>query len=40
MDRCPLNTGEQKDMQEFFTDIITKLEETSMVSNFVLILIK
>ncbi|KAK3803788.1 hypothetical protein RRG08_026023 [Elysia crispata] len=30
MDRCPLNTGEQKDMQEFFTDIITKLEETSM----------
>ncbi|XP_012941309.1 ubiquitin carboxyl-terminal hydrolase 34 [Aplysia californica] len=29
MDRCPLNTGEQKDMQEFFTDIITKLEETS-----------
>ena len=29
MDRCPLNTGEQKDMQEFFTDIITKLEEVS-----------
>jgi len=29
MDRQPLNTGEQKDMTEFFTDLITKLEEMS-----------
>lgn len=29
MDQQPLNTGEQKDMQEFFTDLISKLEETS-----------
>ncbi|XP_052272263.1 ubiquitin carboxyl-terminal hydrolase 34-like isoform X3 [Dreissena polymorpha] len=27
MDKLPLNTGEQKDMTEFFTDLITKLEE-------------
>ncbi|XP_048258866.1 ubiquitin carboxyl-terminal hydrolase 34-like isoform X4 [Haliotis rufescens] len=27
MDKQPLNTGEQKDMTEFFTDLITKLEE-------------
>lgn len=27
MDHQPLNTGEQKDMTEFFTDLITKLEE-------------
>ena len=27
MDKQPLNTGEQKDMAEFFTDLITKLEE-------------
>ncbi len=27
MDKQPLNTGEQKDMVEFFTDLITKLEE-------------
>ena len=29
MDRQPLNTGEQKDMTEFFTDFITKLEDMS-----------
>ncbi|CAH1793285.1 unnamed protein product [Owenia fusiformis] len=29
MDKLPLNTGEQKDMTEFFTDLITKLEEMS-----------
>lgn len=29
MDQQPLNTTEQKDMQEFFTDLISKLEETS-----------
>ena len=29
MDKQPLNTGEQKDMVEFFTDLITKLEEMS-----------
>jgi len=29
MDQQPLNTAEQKDMQEFFTDLISKLEETS-----------
>lgn len=29
MDQQVLNTGEQKDMQEFFTDLISKLEETS-----------
>ncbi|KAL1475021.1 hypothetical protein MTO96_037596 [Rhipicephalus appendiculatus] len=27
MDHQPLNTGEQKDMVEFFTDLISKLEE-------------
>ena len=27
MDKQPLNTGEQKDMTEFFTDFISKLEE-------------
>ena len=27
MDKQPLNTGEQKDMTEFFTDLISKLEE-------------
>ena len=27
MDKQPLNTGEQKDMVEFFTDLISKLEE-------------
>ena len=27
MDKQPLNTGEQKDMAEFFTDLISKLEE-------------
>lgn len=27
MDHRPLNTGEQKDMTEFFIDLITKLEE-------------
>ena len=31
MDQQPLNTAEQKDMQEFFTDLIAKLEETSDV---------
>ena len=30
MDKQPLNTGEQKDMTEFFTDLITKLEEMSI----------
>ena len=36
MDKQPLNTGEQKDMTEFFTDLITKLEEMSpeMVSHY------
>lgn len=29
MDKQPLNTGEQKDMTEFFTDLITKMEEMS-----------
>ena len=29
MDKQPLNTGEQKDMTEFFTDLITKIEEKS-----------
>ena len=28
MDQQPLNTSEQKDMQEFFTDLIGKLDET------------
>ena len=27
MDKQPLNTCEQKDMTEFFTDLISKLEE-------------
>ena len=30
MDHQPLNTGEQKDMTEFFTDLISKLEETTI----------
>lgn len=30
MDHQPLNTGEQKDMTEFFTDLITKLEEMTV----------
>ncbi|XP_070409718.1 ubiquitin carboxyl-terminal hydrolase 34 isoform X3 [Nothobranchius furzeri] len=30
MDKQPLNTGEQKDMTEFFTDLITKIEEMSL----------
>ena len=29
MDKKPLNTGEQKDMNEFFTHLITKLEDMS-----------
>lgn len=29
MDNQPLNTGEQKDMTEFFTDLISKLEDMS-----------
>jgi len=29
MDKQPLNTGEQKDMTEFFTDLIGKVEEMS-----------
>ncbi|XP_077867965.1 ubiquitin carboxyl-terminal hydrolase 34-like [Saccoglossus kowalevskii] len=29
MDKQPLNTGEQKDMTEFFTDLISKMEEMS-----------
>jgi len=29
MDHQPLNTGEQRDMTEFFTDLITKMEEMS-----------
>ncbi len=33
MDKQPLNTGEQKDMAEFFTDLLSKLEE--MDSNLV-----
>lgn len=37
MDKQPLNTGEQKDMTEFFTDLITKMEEMSpeMVSDLI-----
>ena len=27
MDHQPLNTGEQKDMTEFFTDLISKMED-------------
>ena len=27
MDHQPLNTGEQKDMAEFFIDLLSKLEE-------------
>jgi len=27
MDHQPLNTGEQKDMAEFFIDVVSKLEE-------------
>ena len=37
MDKQPLNTGEQKDMAEFFTDLISKLEE--MNDNLVCILL-
>jgi len=35
MDKQPLNTGEQKDMTEFFTDFVSKIEEMSpsLVSN-------
>jgi len=29
MDHKPLNTGEQKDMAEFFIDVVSKLEEMS-----------
>ena len=29
MDHEPLNTGDQKDMAEFFIDLVSKLEETS-----------
>ena len=29
MDKQPLNTAEQKDMTEFFTDLIGKIEEMS-----------
>jgi hypothetical protein len=38
MDKQPLNTGEQKDMTEFFTDLISKLEEMSpeMVLNLLM----
>lgn len=38
MDKQPLNTGEQKDMTEFFTDLITKIEEMSpeLVSSRIL----
>lgn len=37
MDKQPLNTGEQKDMTEFFTDLITKMEEMSqeLVKNII-----
>lgn len=36
MDKQPLNTGEQKDMTEFFTDFVSKLEDMSptLVRNF------
>ena len=39
MDKKPLNTGEQKDMNEFFTHLITKLEDMSpdMVRGILLI---
>ncbi|XP_046627893.1 ubiquitin carboxyl-terminal hydrolase 34 [Neodiprion virginianus] len=30
MDHAPLNTGEQKDMAEFFIDLVSKLEEMTM----------
>ena len=41
MDHQPLNTGEQKDMTEFFTDLITKLEEMGpeLVRVFLILLI-
>lgn len=41
MDKQPLNTGEQKDMTEFFTDLITKIEEMSpeLVSTRILMLV-
>ena len=37
MDKQPLNTGEQKDMTEFFTDFVSKLEEMgpSLVRKFI-----
>lgn len=35
MDKQPLNTGEQKDMTEFFTDFVSKLEE--MGPNLVIV---
>jgi hypothetical protein len=36
MDHQPLNTGEQKDMAEFFIDIVSKLEEmTPELKNLV-----
>ena len=40
MDKQPLNTGEQKDMTEFFTDLIGKIEEMSpaLVRNVVYLL--
>ncbi|XP_038075535.1 ubiquitin carboxyl-terminal hydrolase 34-like isoform X2 [Patiria miniata] len=33
MDKQPLNTGEQKDMTEFFTDLISKMEEMTPQLN-------
>ena len=40
MDKQPLNTGEQKDMTEFFTDLIGKIEEMSpaLVRNVIYLL--
>ena len=36
MDHQPLNTGEQKDMAEFFIDLVSKLEEmTPELKNLV-----
>ena len=40
MDKQPLNTAEQKDMTEFFTDLIGKIEEMSpalVLKSFVLL---
>ena len=41
MDKQPLNTGEQKDMVEFFTDLISKLEEMGpeLVRSFYIFLV-